>query len=98
MGVGPDHGHILDASKAFRHEDLLNCPTRDLTDIVVGVNQLHCALCGHVIGVYEPIRVFLSDDTMLEGSRLTLSAELNRAGSIAFHHRCRRSVADELEE
>jgi hypothetical protein len=51
-----------------------------------------------VIGVYEPIRVFLSDDTMLEGSRLTLSAELNRAGSIAFHHRCRRSVADELEE
>jgi hypothetical protein len=62
------------------------------------VNQLRCVLCGDVIGVYEPIRMFLSDDTMLQGSRLTLSEELHRAGSIAFHHRCRRSVADELEE
>jgi hypothetical protein len=61
------------------------------------MNQPLCARCGDVIGVYEPLRVFLSDDTMLEGSRLTLGAELQQAGSIAFHYQC-RSVAEGPEE
>jgi hypothetical protein len=62
------------------------------------MNQLRCARCDDVIGVYEPVRVFLIDDTMLEGSRLTLGAELQQAGSIAFHYQCCRSVAEGPEE
>ena len=61
------------------------------------MNRPRCALCGDVIGVYEPLRLFLSDDTMIEGSCLTLRGELQQEGSIAFHHQC-LSVAERPEE
>ena len=62
-----------------------------------GMNRPRCARCGDVIGVYEPLRLFLSDDTVIEGSWLTLRAELQQEGSIAFHHQC-LSVTEGPEE
>jgi hypothetical protein len=51
------------------------------------MDWLRCVHCGEVIGVYDP--VFLSDGSELEGSKLTLGAELERAGIVAFdEQRC----------
>jgi len=62
------------------------------------MERLRCAHCGDVIGVYEPLRVILSDGAELNGSRLTLGTELESEGRLAFHERCYGSVADDPEQ
>ena len=50
------------------------------------METLRCALCGEIIGVYEPARA--RAPTERRGSRLTLRDELRAPGTIAIHERC----------
>lgn len=52
------------------------------------METLRCALCGEIIGVYEPARAILSDGAERSGSRLTLREEFQAPGTIAVHERC----------
>ncbi|HEX5923141.1 MAG TPA: hypothetical protein VFY45_04875 [Baekduia sp.] len=52
------------------------------------METLRCALCGEIIGVYEPARAIMGDGTERRGSRLTLRDELRAPGTIAIHERC----------
>ncbi len=55
------------------------------------MEQLRCAACGEVIGVYEPMLAILPDGSERAGSRLTLDSELEHRTSVAVHERCHRS-------
>ena len=52
------------------------------------MEQLLCACCGEIIGVYEPIRALLPDASERQGSLLKLEAELQAPGVIAVHEHC----------
>jgi hypothetical protein len=52
------------------------------------MDSLRCVHCRDVIGVYEPIRVLLTDGTLREGSRLTLGEDLGAPGTLALHESC----------
>jgi hypothetical protein len=56
-----------------------------------------CAHCGEVIGVYESIRVVLSDGTSQRGSKLTLRGALDSPGNIAVHEACYAPYQTERE-
>jgi hypothetical protein len=47
-----------------------------------------CAHCRDVVGVYEPVRVVLSDGTERHGSPLTLGDQLGISGSVIVHEHC----------
>jgi len=52
------------------------------------MEPVRCARCAEIIGVYEPVRVVLSDGTDRHGSLLSLDDELRMRGSIVVHERC----------
>ena len=47
-----------------------------------------CAYCQDIVGVYEPVRVLLSDGSNRRGSALTLGGKLAAPGGIVMHERC----------
>lgn len=55
-----------------------------------------CGRCGEVIGMYEPAHFVLADGSQLSGSPLSLRAEREQAGSVAFHEHCYRDSLAEL--
>jgi hypothetical protein len=62
-----------------------------------GMDRPRCAYCGEVIAVYEPMPLILSDGGEVEGSRLTLRAELESERSVALHQGCYRLKADRID-
>ena len=52
------------------------------------MDVVSCSFCGEIVGVYEPACLIDADGRVREGSRLTLSAELERPGAVVLHARC----------
>jgi hypothetical protein len=61
----------------------------------VDLDRFRCAYCGEIVGVYEPMRLLLSDGRDRHVSYLTLGDQLAASGSTVVREACYDSFAQQ---